>query len=61
MIARSLNNRISLSTIYAFAKIQKSAFNSKYKYWGILKISESVGSFAGMAGLKYYEYHPKIS
>lgn len=31
-------------------------FQSKYRYWGILKISESAGSFAGMAGMKYDEY-----
>ena len=31
-------------------------FQSKYRYWGILKISESAGSFAGMAGIKYHEY-----
>ena len=31
-------------------------FGSKYKYWGILKISDSLGNFAGLAGFKYHEY-----
>lgn len=32
-------------------------FRLKLKYWGIIKIAESVGSFAGLAGIKYHEYN----
>ena len=31
-------------------------FKLKFKYWGIIKIAESFGSFAGLAGIKYHEY-----
>lgn len=28
----------------------------RWKYWGILKISESLGGFAGLVGIQYHEY-----
>jgi glycosyltransferase involved in cell wall biosynthesis len=28
----------------------------KWKYWGILKISEGIGGFAGLFGIQYHEY-----
>jgi succinoglycan biosynthesis protein ExoM len=28
----------------------------RWKYWGILKISESLGGFAGLLGLQFHEY-----
>jgi len=28
----------------------------KWKYWGIIKISESIGGFAGLFGMKFNEY-----
>jgi succinoglycan biosynthesis protein ExoM len=28
----------------------------KHRYWGILKVSESIGGFAGLYGVKYHEY-----
>ncbi len=31
-------------------------FPGRYKYWGIIKISESAGSFAGLTGMQYNEY-----
>jgi succinoglycan biosynthesis protein ExoM len=31
-------------------------FPFKWKYWGILKISESIGGFAGLSGIQYHEY-----
>jgi succinoglycan biosynthesis protein ExoM len=31
-------------------------FPFRWKYWGILKISESIGGFAGLFGIQYQEY-----
>ncbi|MBS1737854.1 MAG: glycosyltransferase [Bacteroidetes bacterium] len=31
-------------------------FQTKYRYWGVLKIAESAGSFASLGGLSYNEY-----
>jgi succinoglycan biosynthesis protein ExoM len=31
-------------------------FPFKHKYWGIFKVSESIGGFAGLYGIKYHEY-----
>jgi hypothetical protein len=31
-------------------------FPIKWKYWGILKISESIGGFAGLFGIRFHEY-----
>lgn len=31
-------------------------FPFRNRYWGILKISESIGGFAGLFGMKYHEY-----
>lgn len=30
--------------------------NSKFKYWGILKVAEALGGFAGMVNIKFHEY-----
>src|ERR1035437_1175124 len=31
-------------------------FPFRWKYWGILKISESIGGFAGLFGIQFHEY-----
>ena len=31
-------------------------FPFRWKYWGILRISESIGGFAGLLGIKFHEY-----
>jgi cellulose synthase/poly-beta-1,6-N-acetylglucosamine synthase-like glycosyltransferase len=31
-------------------------FPFRWKYWGILKFSESIGGFAGLFGIQYHEY-----
>ncbi len=31
-------------------------FPFRWKYWGILKISESMGGFAGLFGIRFHEY-----
>ncbi len=31
-------------------------FPFRWKYWGILKISESIGGFAGLIGISFHEY-----
>lgn len=31
-------------------------FPFRWKYWGILKISESIGGFAGLFGISFHEY-----
>lgn len=31
-------------------------FQSKYRYYGMIKIAESMGGFAGLLNLKYHEY-----
>jgi succinoglycan biosynthesis protein ExoM len=31
-------------------------FPLRKKYWGILKVSESIGGFAGLFGIKFHEY-----
>jgi succinoglycan biosynthesis protein ExoM len=34
--------------------------NSKYKYWGIIKIATAFGGFASLFNLKFYEYHQDL-
>jgi succinoglycan biosynthesis protein ExoM len=39
-----------------FAGLLYLPFNTKNKYWGILRISEGIGGLSGLFSIKYHEY-----
>lgn len=42
-----------ISGIFALLLV---SFKFKFRYWGLLKLAESFGGFAGLANIKYHEY-----
>ena len=51
--------KISVSIIYFLGggvALVAIPFPVKWKYWGVLKISESIGGFAGLLGIHFHEY-----
>ncbi len=55
----SLLKKSLISIVYFIAgllALSAILFPVKWKYWGIIKISESLGGFAGLFNFKYHEY-----
>lgn len=52
-------NKVLISFLYILAGILSSVFvlfPTKFKYWGILKLSDGIGALAGLLNIHYKEY-----
>ena len=55
----NLSKKISVNILYLILgsiALALTPFTIKLRYWGILKIVESIGGFAGLFNIKYHEY-----
>jgi succinoglycan biosynthesis protein ExoM len=60
---KKISKKIATSVFYlciGLPSLILFPFPSKFKYWGIIKISRALGGFAGLLNLKYYEYHKDL-
>jgi glycosyltransferase involved in cell wall biosynthesis len=52
-------NKVLISFLYIFAGTLSTImvlFPTKYKYWGVLKVSDGIGALAGLFNIHYREY-----
>lgn len=54
-----LLKKMAVSVIYLFLgliSLLLLPFQSKFKFWGIVKVATAIGGFAGLLNIKYHEY-----